>query len=208
MPTQEIVAIIDRSASMNGKQEDTIGGINTTIEDLKSSENVEEINFSLKFFNEREELKIRSKKITEVLPLQPSELRPSGSTALLDAIGNTINYFIEKKLRNEDCFDQCLIYVATDGYENASRYFTKESLRQIIQNAENIYNIRVMYLGANQDAIFEASQIGIPLDRAINYNENSESSKNVYRAVAASAQRLMSGYKSGFSQIERSESAM
>ena len=207
MPTQEIVAIIDRSGSMNGKQEDTIGGINTTIEELKSSENVDEINFSLKFFNEREEMKIRSKKINEVLSLNPSELRPSGGTALLDALGNTINYFIEKKLRNEDCFDKCLIYVATDGLENSSKHFTKESLRQIIENAENNYNITVMYLGANQDAIFEASQIGIPLDRAINYNENSESSQNVYRAVSASAQRSIAGYNSGFSQLERTESA-
>ena len=208
MLTQEIVAIIDRSGSMNGKQEDTIGGINTTIEELKSSENVDKINFSLKFFNDKEEMKIRSKKINKVLPLNPSDLRPSGGTALLDALGNTINYFMEKKLRNEDCFDKCLIYLATDGLENSSKHFTKESLRKIIENAENNYNITVMYLGANQDAIFEASQIGIPLDRAINYNENSESSQNVYKAVSASAKRTMSGYKTAFSQVERTESAV
>lgn len=206
MLTHEIVTIIDRSGSMNGKQEDTIGGINTTIEELKSSENVDEINFSLKFFNEREEMKIRSKKINEVLPLNPSDLCPSGGTALLDALGNTINYFIEKKLRNEDCFDKCLIYVATDGLENSSKYFTKKSLKHIIKNAENNFNITVMYLGANQDAIFEASRIGIPLDRAINYNENSEASQNVYRAVSESAKRTMSGYKTEFSQVERTES--
>tara|TARA_R110002072_G_scaffold24935_10_gene84071 strand:+ start:1000 stop:1626 length:627 start_codon:yes stop_codon:yes gene_type:complete len=208
MPIQEIVAIIDRSGSMHGKEEDTIGGINTTIEELKTSENSDEINFSLKFFNEKEEMKIRSKNITEIRPLQSSELRPYGSTALLDAIGNTINYFTQKKLQDEDSFEQCLIYVATDGYENASKYFNKNSLKQIIQNAETSYNIKVMYLGANQDAIFEASQIGIPIERAINFNENRESSQNVYRAVATSAQRSMTGYNAEFSQSERLESTL
>ena len=208
MPTQEIVAIIDRSCSMIGKQEDTISGINTTIEHLKSSKNVDEINFSLKFFNDSEEMKIRSKKIIEVLPLQPYELRPCGKTALLDALGNTINYFIKKKLKNKECFDQCLIYIATDGIENSSRLFTKNSLKQIILNAEISYNIIVMYLGANQDAIFEASQIGIPLDRAINYIENTQSSQNVYKAISSSAKRSMSGFKSEFSEVERSESVM
>lgn len=208
MPTQEIVAIIDRSGSMYGKEEDTIGGINTTIQELNNSENVDEINFSLKFFNEKEEMKIRSKKITEIRPLQASELRPSGSTALLDAIGNTINYFTQKKLQYKDSFEQCLIYVATDGLENASRYFNKNTLKQIIQNAETSYNIKVMYLGANQDAIFEASQIGIPIERAINFNENRESSQNVYRAVATSAQRSMTGYNAEFLQSERSESTL
>ena len=208
MPTQEIVAIIDRSGSMYGKEEDTIGGINTTIEELKSSENADEIYFSLKFFNEREEMKIRSKKISEIRPLRPSELSPSGSTALLDALGNTINYFIEKKLRNEESFDQCLIYVATDGLENSSRNFSRDSLKEIIENAENSYNIKIMYLGANQDAIFEASQIGIPIERAINYNENTESSQNVYRAVATSALRSLTGEKAEFSNVERAESSM
>jgi uncharacterized protein YegL len=208
MPIQQIVAIIDRSGSMYGKEEDTIGGINTTIQELKKSENVDEIYFSLKFFNETEEMKFRSKKISEIRPLKPSELHPSGSTALLDALGNTITYFIEKKLRNEESFDQCLIYVATDGLENTSKIFTKDTLKLTIENAENSYNIKVMYLGANQDAIFEASQIGIPLERAINYNENTESSQNVYRAVAASAQRSLTGEKAEFSSVERTESTM
>ena len=208
MPIQQIVAIIDRSGSMYGKEEDTIGGINTTIQELKKSENVDEIYFSLKFFNETEEMKIRSKKISEIRPLKPSELHPSGSTALLDALGNTITYFVEKKLRNQDSFDQCLIYVATDGLENTSKIFTKDTLKQTIENAENSYNIKIMYLGANQDAIFEASQIGIPLERAINYNENTESSQNVYRAVAASVQRSLTGEKAEFSNVERAESTM
>ena len=81
-------------------------------------------------------------------------------------------------------------------------------MKDIINIAEEIYNIKVMYLGANQDAIFEASKIGISLDRAINYNENTEASQNAYRAIASSAQRSISGFSTGFSKIERTESAM
>lgn len=208
MQIQEIVAIIDRSCSMNGKEEDTINGINTTIKELKSSENADKINFSLKFFNHSEYLKIRSINIKKVTPLIVSDLSPCGSTALFDALGCTINYFIEKKIENKDSFDQCLIYIATDGFENSSKYYNKNSLKDIINIAEERYNIKVMYLGANQDAIFEASKIGISLDRAINYNENTEASQNAYRAIASSAQRSISGFSTGFSKIERTESAM
>jgi hypothetical protein len=51
---QEVVAIIDRSGSMSGKEADTIGGINSTIEELKSNKSNEIIKFSVKFFDHQE----------------------------------------------------------------------------------------------------------------------------------------------------------
>ena len=47
----EIAAIVDRSGSMSGKESDTIGGINTTINELKNDKlEGEIIKFSVKFF--------------------------------------------------------------------------------------------------------------------------------------------------------------
>lgn len=208
MSTQEIVAIIDRSGSMRGKEEMTINGINTTIEELKSSDNATEINMSIKFFNDTEELKIRSNNISSIKLLNSDDLKPSGTTALLDAIGNTLSYFIEKKIRNENAYDNCLIYVATDGLENSSKSFNSDKLKKIIENGEKNYNIKIMYLGANQDAILEASKIGIAAERTINYNETRQATENVYTAVARSATRSLAGYATQFTQEERDDSSL
>ena len=208
MSTQEIVVIIDRSGSMRGKEEMTINGINTTIEELKSSDNATKINMSIKFFNDTEELKIRSNNISSIKLLNSDDLKPSGTTALLDAIGNTLCYFIEKKIKNENAYDNCLIYVATDGLENSSKSFNSDKLKKIIENGEKNYNIKIMYLGANQDAILEASKIGIAAERTINYNETRQATENVYTAVARSATRSLAGYATQFTQEERDNSSL
>lgn len=166
---QEIVAIIDRSGSMSGKESDTIGGINTTIQELKNNKNDDTIKFSLKFFDNKEELKFRSANIDDIEPLHVTDLKPRGQTALYDAMGNTISFFMEKKLTNPESFTSCIIYVATDGFENASRIYNCETIRNLISNAKE-YNIEILYLGANQDAILEAQKFGLDSSHALNYS--------------------------------------
>ena len=67
----------------------------------------------------------------------------------------------------------------------------------MISNAENIYNIKVLYLGANQDAILEAGNLGIPMEQAINYLENELSTQAVYTSVA----RVVSDSRSSFNNV-------
>ena len=189
---QEVIGVLDRSGSMSGKEADTVGGINSMISELKANTVLgDEINISLKLFDHEEKLVWKSKPLDEVTVFDIKEFVPRGQTALLDALGNTLNYFMEKKLMNPDAYSSCLVYVATDGYENASKYYTREYIKKMIKIAKEKYNIEVIYLGANQDAILEASNIGINADRAINYSENSDNTQAVYRAVGrvASSQR-------------------
>ena len=68
---------------------------------------------------------------------------------------------MEKKLMDPGAYDSCVIYVTTDGQENASRRYNNEKIKKMIHAAEETYNIRLVYLGANQDAILEASKFGI-----------------------------------------------
>ena len=137
---QEVVAIIDRSGSMSGKESDTIGGINSTIEELKSNKGNEIIKFSVKFFDNEEYIKIRSLDIENVRPLNIKDLKPRGQTALLDAMGNTISFFINKKMNEPSSFDSCIIYVATDGFENCSKKFTNQNIKNLIKEAKKIFN--------------------------------------------------------------------
>ena len=205
--TQEVVAIIDRSGSMNGKEEDTIGGVNSSLEiirqDLKPNE---QVNVSIKLFDHEEKMLIKSLNINEVRPIELKQYVPRGQTALYDAIGSTLTYFMEKKLHNPTCYDKCLIYVATDGYENCSKNFNADSLKKLIISAQKSYNIELIYLGANQDAILEASKIGILPTHAINYSETSEQCMSAYRSVGNVANRQKSSMETAFTQVERTES--
>ena len=205
--TQEVVAIIDRSGSMSGKETDTVGGINTTLDiikqDLKSDEVVK---VSIKLFDHEENLLINSLNINDVRPLELRQFVPRGQTALYDAIGFTLTYFMEKKLRDPTCYDKCLIYIATDGLENCSKKFNSDSLKKLIASAIKSYNIELIYLGANQDAILEASKIGILPSHAINYSETSEECKSAYRSVGNVVNRQKSRGETAFTQAERSQS--
>lgn len=206
MSINEIVMLCDKSGSMKGKEEMTIDGINTTINELKNSENNKNIKFSLKFFNSSEESKIQSVYINNISEFKLEDFNPHGSTAILDTIGNTINYYIEKKRRNEDAYNSCLIYVITDGLENSSKNYNYNTLTQFIHLGETSYNIKILYLAANQDAIFEASKLGISNNRALNFTENIASIPNVFRTVSSSAQRSFNGENLEFTNIERMQS--
>jgi len=203
MSIQEVAAVIDRSGSMRGKEEDTIGGINATIDELKkNNEPNTKINFSVKFFDHEEYMLLRRTPLENIRPLKIGDLQPRGQTALLDAMGSTLTYFIHLKMTEPDSFNSCIIYVATDGMENASKRYTTSSIKNIIAEAKK-YNIDLLYLGANQDAILEAEKFGLDAGRAINYSETRDNVEAVYRSAAHSARRQRTGSSVDFLPTER-----
>ena len=201
---QEVVAIIDRSGSMAGKVEDSVGGFNSTLEVLRKEQTDDSnINVSVKLFDHEEQMLIRSMPLSEVRLLETHQFVPRGQTALLDAMGNTLTYFMEKKLMNPDAYDCCTIYVVTDGMENCSRTFTSQHIKEMIKSADDKYNIKIIYLGANQDAILEAGNLGINPGQAINYSESREETDAAYRSAAAMVGRHRSGVPVEFLAVER-----
>lgn len=203
---QEVVAIIDRSGSMSGKESDTIGGINTTIEELKKNKTKEEtIKFSVKFFDDREDLKLRSLNIDEVRPLKVEDLRPRGQTALLDAMGTTLSFFINKKISEPGSFESCIIYIATDGFENASKKYNNKMIKNLIEHGKKL-GIELLYLAANQNAILEASKFGLDATNAMDYSETTQNIQEAYRSTCNAAKRARSGMSVGFSPVERNKS--
>ena len=204
---QEVVAIIDRSGSMSGKEADTVGGINSMLsiirQDLKLDE---QVNVSIKLFDHEEHLLIRSLNIKDVRPLELRQFVPRGQTALYDAVGSSLTYFMEKKLHNPNSYTKCLMYVATDGCENCSKQFNAQTLKKLITSAQESYNIELVYLGANQDAILEASKIGIEEGHAINYSETKDECQAVYRSLGNVVNRQKSCAPTEFTQVERSQS--
>lgn len=204
---QEVVAIVDRSGSMSGKEADTVGGINSALaiirQDVKPGEIV---NVSIKLFDHEENMLIRSLNIKEVRPLELRQFVPRGQTALYDAIGSTLTYFMEKKLHNPNSYNKCLIYITTDGCENCSTNYNATSLKKLITSAQESYGIEMIYLGANQDAILEAAKIGILPSHTINYSETADECMSAYRSVGNVANRQKTSSNTAFTQAERSQS--
>ena len=206
MPKQIVCGVIDRSGSMKGKEEDTIGGINSAIESLKEDLDKDiDVKITMKFFDHESYLLFKDININDVRPLKRSDLRPRGQTALLDAIGSTLKYYIQQKVNNPEYFDSCVIYVSTDGLENCSKIYNNNTIKDNIEIAKGL-GIVLLYLGANQDAILEARKFGLDEGLALNYTEDRSSMMSAYRSAGNAAKRHRSGHVVDFLPAERSES--
>lgn len=205
--TQVVVALIDRSGSMAGKEDDTIGGINTMLNQLRNDKkDNEEILITIKLFDHELITLIENKKINEIQLLDKNDFKPRGQTALVDSLGLTLQEMISKKKTNILSFNSCLIYVCTDGLENASHSYSKNDVKRLITDASK-ENINVVYLGANQNAFLEAETLGIDLNGVMNYDECPDTVQSAYTSVAQLASRTRSlGAEVSFTKAERQSS--
>lgn len=157
----DVVFLLDMSGSMQGMEEDTIGGYNGYLDNMKDSD----AKVTTVLFNGSHEMITNGKCIKNVKKLSRKQYIPGGSTALLDAIGDTIKYM------NDKCSNKVLFIITTDGEENSSRRYTKEDIKRLI----NIHdNWEFIYLGADIDSYSEASSIGIKSNRTSNYKKTSK----------------------------------
>ena len=208
MTKQYVYGVVDRSGSMMGKELDTIGGINAAIEQIKSTlEDSDDVTVFLKLFDHEQVILWDALNIKDVLPLTRTQYVPRGGTALLDALGDTLTDLIEKRDNDQSLFESAVIYVTTDGLENQSRRYNAHMISQLIKRADDDYNIRVIYLGANQDAIMEAAKYGIQADRAMNYSENRETVEQAFVSAANVVTRTRSLGRSAFTDVERDMSS-
>ena len=165
----ELVFILDRSGSMSGLEKDTIGGFNAMIEKQKREDGQALVSTVL-FDNESVVIHDRLP-LDRVPPLTEKEYFTCGCTALLDAVGGAIHHIgnVHKYARREDVPEKTLFIITSDGYENASRRYDYERVRQMIQHEKEKYGWEFLFLGANIDAAAEAKRFGISEDRAVTF---------------------------------------
>lgn len=169
----DIVFLLDRSGSMAGSESDTIGGYNSYLEKQRKNKINTKITTVL-FDNEYEMLHERTD-IKEVQKITEKEYYVRGCTALLDAIGKTI-INIDRKVKN----NKVLFIITTDGLENASREFTKEKIKSLIELHPNW---EFLYIGANIDSYKEGASLGIKSQNIANYNKNKKGTENLYESI-------------------------
>lgn len=185
MKKTEIVFILDKSGSMSGLEEDTIGGYNSMLK-KQQKEKGEAIVTTVLFDNNYEIIHHRTN-IEEIKALTDKEYFVEGSTALLDAIGRTIDKIIRatKNTKKEYQANKVMFVIITDGMENSSTEYSYKKIKAMIENQKEKYNWEFVFLGANIDAIATAERFGIQEDRAANYNADSKGTKLNYDVVSA-----------------------
>lgn len=170
----ELVFILDRSGSMGGLEGDTIGGFNSMLKKQQAEPGECRITTIL-FDNEYEVLHDRID-IKAVSPMTEREYFVRGQTALLDAIGKTINKIgsVQKNTAEGYRADKVLFVITTDGMENSSREFNSAKVKSMIENQKSVHGWEFIFLGANIDAVEVADRFGVDRSRAQNFHNDSE----------------------------------
>ena len=170
----ELVFILDRSGSMSGLEKDTIGGFNSMLS--KQQNEPGECRITTVLFDHNYEVLHDRIDIKAVSNITDKEYFVRGSTALLDAVGKTIKKIgtVQKNTAKEFRAGKVLFVITTDGMENASRKFTIEEVKSLVERYKKKHKWEFIFLGANIDAIDVAEGFGIPKNRTQNFLSDSE----------------------------------
>ena len=119
-------------------------------------------------------------------PITAKEYYVRGCTALLDAVGSAIRHIadVHKCLGKENVPEKTIFVITTDGMENASRNYTYNKVRKMIERRKEKHGWEFLFLGANIDAVAEAGKLGIHADRAVRFHNDSVGVALNFRALA------------------------
>ena len=188
--TTEIAFILDRSGSMGAHTGAAIAGFNEFLRDQQSVEG--QARLTLVLFDDRIEIPIDNIPVSEVVELDTRTYTTRGSTALLDAIGETVDSF---KVRTRDLPpesrpDQVIFAIFTDGDENASSRFTWKDIAGKIRRRQEKQGWQFLFLGANQDAIATAAQMNIHAHNAATASYSADGVQGSARAFSRKARAM------------------
>lgn len=165
----ELVCILDKSGSMTGLEKDTIGGFNSLLKKQKAEEGVARLTTVL--FDHSYTLLHARLALKDVQPLTKKEYTVGGTTALLDAVGRTIDSLLEDLAGiPKDEYPSVMVVIITDGEENASKDYSLERIRKRIEFCKESEGWEFLFLGANVDAFAAAENIGISRGKTASYH--------------------------------------
>ena len=183
----EIVCVIDRSGSMASISQDAIGGFNTFLAEQKKVPG--EATLTYVQFDTDYEVVHENKPLNDVPDIDSKTYVPRGATALLDAIGKTIESVgkrlsgLAESLRP----DKVIFVILTDGEENSSHEYSKAKIKEMITHQKDVYQWEFIFLAANQDAFAEGVKLGIDIKDTSNFAATGKGVRQAYGIATASA---------------------
>ena len=190
MKNTEIIFVIDKSGSMSPLTKDTIEGFNGFV---KSQKDDTKTTLTTVLFDTSWKVLHDGVDVYEVSPMTNKDYMAYGGTAMLDAIGDTINRVQDRhdELGAEKP-EKVLFVITTDGEENSSRKFTKAQIEKMIKHQANGHGWEFMFLGANMDAVKEAESIGISKGWSTNYTYDSKGIYDTFTTMSCAASAVRS----------------
>jgi uncharacterized protein YegL len=170
----ELVFILDRSGSMAGLETDTIGGFNAMLK--KQDQAKGEAVVTTVLFDDRYEILHDRIAIKGIQAMTEADYYVRGTTALLDAVGKTIQKIshAQKKTKEAERAEKVLVIITTDGLENASKEYSHAQIKALIEKHKTNFGWEFIFLGANIDAVAEAEKFGIGADRTAQFHNDRE----------------------------------
>lgn len=180
----EMVFILDMSGSMSDLASDTIGGYNSLIEEQKKQAG--DANITTVLFDDRYIVLHDRVDIKKVNSLTSDEYCPRGMTAMLDAVGRTINSIGEKLAATPEAErpGNVVVTIITDGYENASKEYTWKAVQDMIKEQREKYSWVFTFIGANIDTKTVSESLGIDARLAKSYTANKVGTNSVYKTMS------------------------
>lgn len=190
--TTILVSIIDRSGSMSGLEKKTIEGFNHFLSGQRELKGEVEVNTVL--FDDQFEVLHNELPLDHVPLMTEEQYYTRGSTALLDAIGRSIHHLEVRIKRSEKPLaDKVIFLIITDGMENSSQHYSFDVIRSLIKKHTLSDQWEFIFMGANMDAVKEASRFGIHHDRAMNYRATEKGVEHVYKTANLMATNIREG---------------
>lgn len=178
----DVVFILDKSGSMQGQEENTITSFNEYLE--KEKKNKYDTFITTVLFSDTYKVLHDRVEVSKVEKLTSKDYYVEGCTALLDALGNTIH-----KMEQKDT-DKVLFIIITDGYENASREYTKAQIKELVSKNKNF---EFIYVGADIDSYAAGSEIGIRKSNIANFKKDECGTGLLFDAVGNFEKCMMDG---------------
>ena len=171
-----IRVVLDRSGSMSNCVYQTIDALNGYLIGLQKEHTEGVVTVSL-FDSQSIDIGVDKVQIKDLSPLDYSFLTPRASTPLYDAIGAGIYEHSSYDATKED---KKVLVIVTDGYENASREYTGEAIKKLVEEKEEAGWL-IVYLGSDHDIYKQTRMMGIGPERSIRYSKGK--SDSAFRSV-------------------------
>lgn len=194
-PTTYVLLITDKSGSMYGLADDVRGGYNSYMHSLQAdtdaSYRVTSVLFSSRSAGDDDGFTVlcAGARPADVPRLDAHSYQPAGTTALLDAIGKTIATFEAQTTLGRA--DRVLLVVQTDGQENASTEYTRETVGKMIADREAGGQWAAIFMGAGPDTWRQAGGMGF--GSSLSYAADAGGVADSYAGMAAATRSYSRG---------------
>jgi hypothetical protein len=198
-----LLLIVDRSGSMHAIRDDMVGGL----ESLLAEQATQPGRLTVDVFTFDDQID-HTHTFAEPASVKIA-LDPRGNTALYDAIGVAVNDFGGRlaALPEASRPSAVQVVIVTDGEENSSRAYSLTQVRELITRQTEAYDWAFVYLGANQDAVLTAVELGIAADAAMTYTADAEAVSSMNSSLGRYTSDVRRNKRSGFSDVERTAAA-